>query len=809
MSSSDYSPVTDISIISIQGTYNRTTSDVVFFLILNGALDFRCGESTVSAKTQDVVMFPSREHFSVLASGSNLVLVVSLRSDFFAQGQSELLGRFVCNSVEDRERDYGPLRKLLAQLSLCKLENSDINGIHLRELSFSLLYYLNRYHYVPFSHSDDEEEGSQKYAKRYAQIVSYIEQNYSEPISLEDLAREVYLSPTYLSRFFRKHMGENFRAYLNRVRLEHAYYDVLQSDLTLTAVSYNNGFPNLNTFNQLFQAQYGMPPSQYRQQHAAADREADLSPAAQTQHYMLAEQTLIEMAAQSDDSATAICFPVKEHHRIDDVNSFTPVTPIWNRIINLGAAINLNSHTLQTHIAMFQKEIGFHYGRIESVLNDQFLPSLPNGGYNYSAFDQLIDMLLSNGLTPFLDLTNRSNYLVLKNQTFVYPTAAKISRVEAERLFLDKVSHLLRHCLNTFGISEVERWGFEIGYHHGEYLVLTETPYAFVQRFVKGHRMIKSLLPNALSGIRHNVSISSDVFRKILTDLDRAKCSPDFIALCAFPYERAENSGDPNRYIYSSDPDFIRNRVLEIKEILAGYPSITQSIYLTVLGVDVMVRNPMNDSCFQASFLVKNTLDLIGLVDAIGYWQLSDSGTEYNDSTWILFGGSGIISKHGLKKPGFTALKRLNRMNVNIIEKGDGYIVTTNGRNSYQVLMCNYIHFSDVFCVSDPSAITPEDAYSFFSSTSTKDLSIQLNNLPHGRYKIITTTLNRDYGSLLDQWLRYGIIDDLQMRDIYYFRDVVHPNRTARYAQCDNGTLELHAQLLPHEIKFLELLREY
>lgn len=811
MGISDSKPISDIRILSVQGSLSRTGSDTMFFLVLNGAVDFHRADAVVSASAQDVIMFGGREHFSIYGSGSNLVLSIAMRSDFFSQGQSELLGRFVCSSVEDRDRDYAPLRRLLAQLALTRFEGSDINGIHQRELAYSLVYYLNRYHYIPLFRSADNSESTQKYAKRYAQIVSFIEQNYSESISLEDLAREVFLTPTYLSRFFSKHMGENFRSYLNHVRLDHAMEDLAHTDLTLTAIAYNNGFPNLNAFSQLFQNRYGISPAQYRKDRDQEVQAAQSSVAeADPLHYTLAEKTLNEMAVQTEESVTAIRFPNQEVVRVENVQDHTPIKPIWNSIINLGYASYLNDHTLQSHLALFQREIGFRYGRIQSVLGEEFFPTLSdNENYNFSNLDRSIETLLSLGLTPFLDLTSRSNYLLLSNKDYVYATSRKPSSAELNRQLVRKVDALIRHCINTFGASEVERWIFEIGYVHGEYLVMQESVLSFVQRFEKCYRIIKDYLPNALvGGISHNFSIPVDIFRRCLDEMERIKLSPDFISLCGFPYERNLEVSGPESHAYTSNPHFLREQVLRMKEVLAQYPSLTQTLYLTAFGVDVKARNPLNDSCFQASFLALNTIDLVGLVDMVGYWQLSDIATEYTDSARILFGGSGIINKNGLKKPGFTALKRMNNLTSHLVQRGDNYIITTNTRNAYQIIVCNYVHFSDVFCVCDCSAIPVEDAYSVFTNLSTKDLTIQLDRLPPGQYKVITTTLNRDSGCLLDEWLRYGILDNLHLRDIRYFSDIVHPNRQARQMNCPDGSLELHVHMLPHEVKFFEIIRE-
>ena len=56
----------------------------------------------------------------------------------------------------------------------------------------------------------------------FCSATQYIGENYSQKITLEGLAKMVYLSPAYLSRVFKQETGMNFNEYLNRVRIQKA-----------------------------------------------------------------------------------------------------------------------------------------------------------------------------------------------------------------------------------------------------------------------------------------------------------------------------------------------------------------------------------------------------------------------------------------------------------------------------------------------------------------------------------------------------------------------------------------------------------
>ena len=61
-----------------------------------------------------------------------------------------------------------------------------------------------------------------RHANVIHQTIQYLNTHYGERITLEDMARRVYLSPSYFSRIFRKETGITFSAYLNRCALSGA-----------------------------------------------------------------------------------------------------------------------------------------------------------------------------------------------------------------------------------------------------------------------------------------------------------------------------------------------------------------------------------------------------------------------------------------------------------------------------------------------------------------------------------------------------------------------------------------------------------
>jgi beta-xylosidase len=321
---------------------------------------------------------------------------------------------------------------------------------------------------------------------------------------------------------------------------------------------------------------------------------------------------------------------------------------------------------------------------------------------------------------------------------------------------------------------------------------------------VKASRIIKQLAPQTqVGGCGHNTTMPSAVFSGILDMMERENFTPDFISICVYPYVRSDA-----QFVVSADPHFAVHKLDDLHGILSKRRKLTQRLFITSIGADISARNYVNDTCHQAAFVIKQTADLLERAEVLGYWQLSDLGTSYTDTNRLLFGGNGLLSKDGIKKPGFAALEMLRDVSPNLIKKGDGWFAATNTRNVHYLVLYNYAHFNEVYRVSRGSRVTLTAAYSSFQDTQTKEYNIILNNLTSGNYKIITVTLSRSHGSLLDAWMEYGLLDDLRPKELQYFRDAVHPKQTAQYINCNDGTLTLQAQLLPHEIKVITFIHE-
>lgn len=92
----------------------------------------------------------------------------------------------------------------------------------------------------------------------------YINEHYSEEISLNKLSEVVYVNSMYLSRLFKKKTGENFTDYLSRVRIERAKELLADLSLRIYDISELVGYESRKHFGKTFKEITKLTPKEYR-----------------------------------------------------------------------------------------------------------------------------------------------------------------------------------------------------------------------------------------------------------------------------------------------------------------------------------------------------------------------------------------------------------------------------------------------------------------------------------------------------------------------------------------------------------------
>ena len=91
----------------------------------------------------------------------------------------------------------------------------------------------------------------------------FLESHYSEDITLEDVAKQVNISPQYFSKLIKKSTGFNFTEWLSMLRVKKAKELLTDTNLTVKEVCYKVGYKDPNYFSRIFKKKMGLTPSEY------------------------------------------------------------------------------------------------------------------------------------------------------------------------------------------------------------------------------------------------------------------------------------------------------------------------------------------------------------------------------------------------------------------------------------------------------------------------------------------------------------------------------------------------------------------
>ncbi len=95
-------------------------------------------------------------------------------------------------------------------------------------------------------------------------IINYINENYMQPISLNDMSRALGVGKYHLSRVFSDKINVSFSDYINGIRVSWARNMLLNTNKNITQIAYDCGFQSIRTFNRAFSKVYLISPREFR-----------------------------------------------------------------------------------------------------------------------------------------------------------------------------------------------------------------------------------------------------------------------------------------------------------------------------------------------------------------------------------------------------------------------------------------------------------------------------------------------------------------------------------------------------------------
>lgn len=790
-------------------------SGVSLFFGLHGQHIISTANENYTVEASEIYAVPPYTLYRVSGEEDAGLLQINLSPEILKKANWSENQMISCYLTQDSLTDSTALEVRQRCATVFRLYFQQTNQAELERQAVALAAVLHDHFAIAESSHPEESINTLKLMEA---ALKFIHTGWNQSVSLSEVAAQLYVSESYISRIFKKHLGTTFTKYLVELRLKYALAD-LEGDWSVTEIAYRNGFKSDNSFIDFFKKAYGCTPGKYRQTYK------NLADKAQSSQDDVSDwlQELLQYADDEIMHETSLPKLVRKKVQIDAEQNAEPIRQSWRQIVNIGYARDGLIGAVQDQLRRAQKEIGFTYIRFHGILNDDMHIYQQNADgspwFNFAYADLLFDFILQVGLIPYVELSFMPAKLAKTLYTPFDNEAIRISMYNDAEKWRALVQACISHWIDKYGLANVRKWRFTVfSLNYAKVSWQTISYEEYCEMFAVTYQTLKgidSALQLGGGGCFPSIALENDGMRRFLSDMKQSGCLPDFIALQCYPHENIVQDPDflyftANQMsipsILSKDEDFMLHflqdfRIIKEELGLASCPVIVEEWNSTLWQRDLS-----GDTCYKAAWLIKNALQNYNQADALAYWLLTDFIEEWMVSREVFHGGYGLFTINGIPKAGYQALRLLNHIGEYKIDAGEGWFVSRTD-STIQIYLYHYCHYDALYRYRYQKLKDPHDAYKVFQTCGKLKIELELDGLPSGVYRQESWTISRVGGSSFDKWMEMEAPSVMTPEHLQYLNDISQP--LCKICDTDtSGVLQVQAELEPHEVRLVVLKKQ-
>jgi len=242
------------------------------YYLLNGERVYFMDGKVYTVKKGDMMIIHPHALHSTASSDDDLKferILINFSQGFIEEGDfhlAKILQEGTSGLMRIPESDQLEVERILSKmLTECEQSNHHYTS-YVRSLLNELLILLHRIKLL--SQPEDTQDYEHPMHYRVSEIAQYINDNYAMKVTLEQVAKQFYISPSYLSRIFKRLTGFHFREYILVVRIREAQKRLVNSTDAVQHIAEQTGFEHIAHFNKAFKKLSGTTPLRYRRKNA-------------------------------------------------------------------------------------------------------------------------------------------------------------------------------------------------------------------------------------------------------------------------------------------------------------------------------------------------------------------------------------------------------------------------------------------------------------------------------------------------------------------------------------------------------------
>ena len=759
--------------------------DIEILYIVEGETAVKEGETYRLGK-DDIAVINSNQPHAYSSARNTIAFRILIPYRTFRKLIREEYFIFCCNSVLYTSRDDRDLRILIETLLLryLNMEHADLSEI--ASLLFQIIHKLTADYRM-------DRDSLKIYLKEHMsekidRILNYINHYYYEPLSLTDVAAHFQVSETYLSRYFKKKTGQNFINYLNEVRIENAALELRGTDASITNIAMDSGFSTPSVLNRYYKKKYGITPSEYRKQIEESVKN-DAMKIEKVEEVRKSLYDRIEKRIQDSE--------VKEV-TINVRRGYIPwMNP--NKIIDIGEASVVCEAAIQEHILFLKEVLSIRYIRIWNLFSEKFMISTDFSGrnFNFESLDRIFDFFVQNKIPLFLDLGKRNRVIMAGHDNELYSVNMQYNLKTVEE-WKNLLEHLMKHLVRRYDKHVLSQWIFEFPWNKEPYY---SQDYRYLDAYEAGWRIVKSNLGSSrIAGINPHGGIDEEQFREAVHELSARGIFPEIFTIKIFVDSTHQMMGE-RTFQSGSDYLYARQFIEKIRGILEEEGQ-TYQMCISEWSNSLSNRNIVQDSCARGTYIIKFILSIWKTADMIGFWHGSDAVDIFYDSRKLIYGGGGLLTKDGIKKPSFYAFEFLNKLGGHVLKIGNNYIVTRDSTQRIVCLCFNHREYSYYYYMKKENEHF--NLSKIFQSEEKERVEFTVEELDDNKeYMIKEEVINSSSGSIQNEWQLLSNQEELGKEEIQYLKNICIPKIYIRHVRSEDRKICFQVEMEPHEMRMI------
>ncbi|MGJ7921781.1 helix-turn-helix domain-containing protein [Neobacillus sp. LXY-4] len=702
----------------------RINKGIQFILVISGELKIETSSRFYHLEEKDLLVINRNQLYQVVGRKNNRVMVVTISDAFMDYHYTAYRNsRFECYS---REIDLGrddmivSIRKLLANVMISYYRQAESYRIEVKSYICQILLFLIRGFKVEGSALEKMDTDD----LRLSQIIDYMEKNYDQMITLEEVAKKFFLSTGYLSRYFKQKMGMGFSRFLMNIRLNHSIKDLLYTTDSISQIAMNNGFPNTKSFSTLFKEVYGTTPHVYRENHYVQKEDSVQNYNKEdVLNFIQSPEIVARLSSMILDDQKSYSHNETRYERLP-LNLSQPVTMKIkgpDHILEIGEIIELLKEDVRSQVLDVKRDLQLRFIGVRHLLSNTAIPpevetdeEIPTTS-PYFAIDRALGFMKTYELSLFV----RVDYM-------------DISRNEEP--YFTKLTQFIRHCLQLYGESFVKQW--HVMFYEPYY---TGVDVKELQRvYLKLHKALKTMIPSIQVGVYMPFSFHNEKTSDHHEWQLENETSIDFIGYNANQNEVIDFKEIADNKFYLAR-DYIKEKTDKLKRYLKSN-HFEKPLHLVSWNTLSGNTRYTNGTFFRGALVLKNVLDIANDVKTVALWINTIVHEEIEKDKRFRMDGVELFHYLNGKRPAYFALMFLKRLHGEVVAHGKDYVMTQNERG-YQLILMNSTIINPYLSVEET-----------FLQKLNKEIHVTISGIPKGEYQIRKHVFDKNHGALYTKW---------------------------------------------------------